>query len=95
MDPLITTPGGKPHHPANPSGHACAGGAGSGVLAGFFPGARDSLFAMGDEQGFSTLLAGVHYRFDIETGESIGRTIAAKALQVRNLDDLLQVDDRR
>ncbi len=37
VDPLITTPRGQPHHPANPSGHACAGGAGSGALAGLFP----------------------------------------------------------
>jgi membrane-associated phospholipid phosphatase len=92
VDPLITTPGGKPHHPSNPSGHACAGGAGSGVLAGFFPNARDSLFAMGDEQGFSTLLAGVHFRFDVEDGSRIGRTIAMQALHVRDLGKLIGVN---
>jgi hypothetical protein len=95
VDPLITTVGGKPHHPANPSGHSCAGGAGSGVLAAFFPAKRDSLVAMGDEQGFSTVLSGVHYRFDVEEGLHIGHTIATKALAVRDLDDLLDASNRR
>jgi membrane-associated phospholipid phosphatase len=95
VDPMITTIGGKPHHPSNPSGHSCAGGAGSGVLAGFFPAERDSLFALGTEQGISTLLAGVHYRFDVETGLAIGHTIAEKALAVRDLGDLLGASDRR
>jgi len=80
VDPLITTPRGQPHHPANPSGHACAGGAGSGVVAALFPAERDSLLAMGDEEGFTTTLAGVHYRFDVDDGLRIGRAIAAKAV---------------
>lgn len=89
VDPLITTPRGQPHHPANPSGHACAGGAGSGALAGFFPAKRDSLFALGNEQGFSTVLSGVHFRFDVDKGVQIGRAIASQALAVRDLDDLV------
>jgi membrane-associated phospholipid phosphatase len=89
FDPLITTPGGRPHHPANPSGHACAGGGGSGTLAGFFPAQRDSILALGDEQGFSTVLSGVHYRFDVDKGLAIGRAIAASALAVTDLDALV------
>jgi hypothetical protein len=95
VDPLITTPRGQPHHPANPSGHACAGGAGSGALAGFFHAERDSLFALGDEEGFSTVQAGVHFRFDVDKGLEIGRTIAAKAVALRDLDDLLESFTRR
>jgi hypothetical protein len=79
-DPAITTPRGQPHHPSNPSGHACAGGAGSGTLAGLFRAQHDSLIALGDEQGFSTVLAGTHFRFDVEKGLEIGRAIAARAL---------------
>jgi membrane-associated phospholipid phosphatase len=90
-DPLITTPRGQPHHPANPSGHACAGGAGSGVLAGLFPAERDSVLALGDEEGFTTVLSGVHYRFDVEDGLRIGRAIAAKALDLRRNGDLLEL----
>ena len=83
-DPLITTPRGQPHHPGNPSGHACAGGAGSGVVAGLFRADRDSLLALGDEAGFTTVLSGVHLRFDVEDGTRIGRAIAAKALALRD-----------
>ena len=90
VDPQITTPRGQPHHPANPSGHACAGGAGSGALAGFFPSEHDSLFALGDEQGFSTVLSGVHFRFDVDKGLEMGRAVAARALSVRNLRELVE-----
>jgi hypothetical protein len=91
VDSAITTPRGRPHHPADPSGHACAGGAGSGVLADLFPAERDSLLALGDEEGFTTVLSGVHYRFDVERGLQIGRTIAAKALDLRDLAALLSL----
>ena len=84
VDPLITTPRGQPHHPANPSGHACAGGAGAGVMAALFPAERDSLLALGNEEGFTTVLSGVHYRFDVEDGIRIGRAIAAKAVALHD-----------
>jgi membrane-associated phospholipid phosphatase len=83
-DALITTPCGQPHHPGNPSGHACAGGAGSGVVAALFPAERDSLLALGDEEGFTTVLSGVHFRFDVEEGTRIGRALAAKAVALRD-----------
>ena len=89
VDPAITTPRGQPHHPANPSGHACAGGAGSGALAEFFPAESGSLFAMGDQEGFSTVLSGVHYRFDVEAGLAIGRAIASQASRLHSRDELL------
>lgn len=89
VDPLITTPRGRPHHPADPSGHACAGGAGSAAVAGMFPAERDSLLALGDEEGFTTVLSGVHYPFDVTNGLRIGRAIAAKALGLHAHGDLL------
>ncbi|MEP6622046.1 MAG: vanadium-dependent haloperoxidase [bacterium] len=79
-DSLITTPRGRPHHPANPSGHACAGGAGSAVLGGLFPEDKSALMAMGDEEGFTTVLSGVHYPYDVSTGLRVGREIGALAL---------------
>ena len=91
IDPLITTPRGRPHHPANPSGHGCAGGAGAGAVAGLFPSERDSILALGAEEGFTTVLAGVHYRFDVDDGIRLGRTIAAKALDLRDHGDLLEL----
>jgi hypothetical protein len=70
-------------------GQACAGGAGSSVLAGLFPSEADSLLALGDEQGLSTVLSGVHYRFDVDKGLQIGRAIAALALAVPDLGELV------
>ena len=95
VDPLITTPRGQPHHPANPSGHSCAGGAGSGALGHFFPAERDSLFALGDEDGLSTLLAGVHYPTDIAKGLQIGHTIAERTVAVRDLGEVVGAASRR
>lgn len=91
VDSQITTPRGQPHHPSNPSGHGCAGGAGSGALAGLFPAERDSLLALGDEEGFTTVQAGVHYRFDVDDGSRIGRLIAAKALELNGQDDSIRL----
>jgi hypothetical protein len=82
-DPRITTPRGRPHHPSNPSGHACAGGAGSGVLGGLFPNDRREIMAMADEEGFSTVLSGVHFPYDVADGLRIGRAIGALALESR------------
>ena len=82
-DRLITTPRGRPHHPSNPSGHACAGGAGSGVLAGVFPNDKREIMAMADEEGFSTVLSGVHFPYDVVDGLRIGRAIGALALETR------------
>jgi membrane-associated phospholipid phosphatase len=82
-DPLITTPRGRPHHPSNPSGHACAGGAGSGVLARLLPNDKREIMAMADEEGFSTVLSGVHFPYDVVDGLRIGRAIGALALETR------------
>jgi hypothetical protein len=88
-DPLITTPRGRPHHPSNPSGHACAGGAGSSVLAGLFPKDRERLLAMGEEEGFSTVLSGGHFRYDIVDGIRISSEIGAAALELGRRDDAI------
>jgi hypothetical protein len=91
VDATITTPRGQPHHPANPSGHACAGGAGSGALGGIFPAERDSLAALGNEAGFTTVLSGVHYPFDVDVGLRMGRAIAERALDLHSRDELLEL----
>jgi membrane-associated phospholipid phosphatase len=77
-DPLITVvPAvGKPNHPAYPSGHSCLSAAGAEVLSTFFPEARDHLDAMVTEAGLSRMYGGIHYRFDIEAGQALGRNVA-------------------
>jgi hypothetical protein len=83
-DVSITTPIGRPNHPSYPSGHSCSSAAGATVLAGLFPGAADALHAMADEAGLSRLYGGIHYRFDLTAGKSIGRECGALAVAVKN-----------
>lgn len=80
IDPLITTPVGRPNFPSYPSAHSCLSAAGAGVLAGFFPSASDTLLAMVAEAGEARIVAGLHYRFDVIAGQTLGAHVAALAL---------------
>lgn len=71
---------GKPNHPSYPSGHSCVSGAGAAVLGSFFPEERGRFDALAAEAGVSRLYAGIHYRFDIEAGSQLGRSVAALAI---------------
>ena len=51
------------------------------VLAGVFPLDRDRLLAHGKEAAEARVWAGIHYRFDIDAGQEIGRKVAEKTLQ--------------
>jgi len=77
-DPLITVVAavGKPNHPAYPSGHSCLSASGAAVLSTFFPEQRDHLDAMVTEAGLSRIYGGIHYRFDIDAGQELGRNVA-------------------
>jgi membrane-associated phospholipid phosphatase len=67
---------GKPNHPSYPSGHSCLSASGAAVLSTFFPDESDRLAAMVTEAGLSRMYAGIHYRFDIEAGQALGRDVA-------------------
>jgi membrane-associated phospholipid phosphatase len=82
-DASITTPIGRPNHPSYPSGHSCSSAAGATVLAGLFPGEAEALHAMAEEAGLSRLYGGIHYRFDLTAGKSIGRECGALALAIK------------
>jgi len=71
---------GQPNHPSYPSGHSCASSAGAEVLSTIFPDKRVELDAMVKEAGMSRMYAGIHYRFDIEAGETLGRNVARFAI---------------
>ena len=77
-DPAITTVAavGKPNHPSYPSGHSCVSSSGAEVLSTFFPDQRAQLDAMVTEAGLSRMYGGIHYRFDIEAGQTLGRSLA-------------------
>ena len=79
-DPAITLPIGLPNHPSYPSGHSCITSAFTTVLMGEFPSERPGLQEIMTNAGLSRMYGGIHYRFDIEAGQAIGRGAAALAL---------------
>jgi membrane-associated phospholipid phosphatase len=79
-DPLITLVVGLPNHPSYPSGHSCLTSAIMSVLIDAFPSERERLEGIITEAGMSRVYGGLHYRFDVEAGQSIGRRAAALAL---------------
>jgi hypothetical protein len=78
-DPAIKPLIGVPNHPSYPSNHSCISTAAGQVLAHFFPQERRDLEASATDAGLSRIYAGLHYRFDVEAGEEIGREVAAVA----------------
>jgi membrane-associated phospholipid phosphatase len=79
-DPTVPTLFPPPSHPSYPSNHSAASGAASAVLAHFFPEARARLEQAAADAGMSRLYAGIHYRFDVEVGQQLGRGAADAAL---------------
>ena len=71
---------GMPNHPSYPSGHSCVSASAGEVLSAFFPEERAQLDAMVTEAGLSRMYAGIHYRFDIEAGQQLGRSVAQFAI---------------
>ena len=91
-DPLITRPTlvrpdgppnfpyTLPNHPSYPSGHSCVSSAAAAVLGHYFPSQAAQLDAQLIEAGLSRMYGGIHYRFDIEAGQALGRSTAAWAM---------------
>ena len=71
---------GLPNHPSYPSSHSCTSGAATQVLGALFPGESTRLDGMAQEIGLSRMYAGIHYRFDVETGLALGKTVAQFAV---------------
>jgi membrane-associated phospholipid phosphatase len=80
-DAAITLPIGLPNHPSYPSGHSCITSAIMAVVADAFPSEKSRVDAYVTEAGMSRVYGGIHYRFDIEAGQDIGRGAAALALK--------------
>ena len=68
-----------PNHPSYPSGHSCITSAIVNVLIDAFPSERERLESFITIVGLSRMYAGLHYGFDIDAGQAIGRGAAALA----------------
>jgi hypothetical protein len=81
-DAEIKTAIGLPNHPSYPSNHACLSGTAVLILANEFPAERAQLERQGNDATVSRYYAGLHYRFDGDSGLAIARKVAGLALRV-------------
>ena len=72
---------GLPNHPSYPSGHSCVSASSGGVLGHYFPDRQADLDARVEGAGFSRVVTGIHYWFDVTAGQEIGRQVAALAIE--------------
>ncbi len=75
-DPAITLPIGLPNHPSYTSGHSCNTASFTRVLGRAVPSERGQLEEMVVAAGLSRMYGGLHYRFDCEVGQALGRRVA-------------------
>ncbi|MBS2026223.1 MAG: vanadium-dependent haloperoxidase, partial [Deltaproteobacteria bacterium] len=69
-----------PSFPSYPSAHACLSGAASEALAAAVPEEKAHVDALAQEAAWGRVIAGLHYRFDGESGLALGHKVAAGLL---------------
>lgn len=86
LDPTLTTVFTTPNHPSYPAAHACLGGAMETILGHLFP--RDAAYftRVADDESWSRLWAGIHFRSDIEAGRGLGRAVGRAVIERAKLD---------
>ena len=80
-DPMVKLAIPMPNHPSYPSGHSCITAAYATVIASAVPEESEVLEAMVVEAGLSRMYGGLHYRFDCEVGQELGRQVAGQVLR--------------
>jgi membrane-associated phospholipid phosphatase len=80
LDPGLKPVFAPPNHPSYPAAHGCLSTAAATVLAALFPRDRQRLLALAKEAAEARIWAGIHYRFDIEAGQALGRKVGEKVL---------------
>ena len=74
-DPTLTTVFSTPPFPSYPSGHSTISTAAALVMASLFPDRAAEYHRRAEEASFSRVWGGVHYRFDIIDGDSLGAKV--------------------
>jgi membrane-associated phospholipid phosphatase len=82
IDPTLNTIFSTPPFPSYPSGHSTISTAAAEVMAVFFPEQAKRYHELAIEASNSRVWGGVHYRFDVEWGDSLG-TRVGKAVVAR------------
>lgn len=82
IDPTLNTIFSTPPFPSYPSGHSTISTAAAEVMAELFPDRATHYDELAEEASNSRVWGGVHYRFDIEAGDTLGRKVG-KAVVAR------------
>jgi membrane-associated phospholipid phosphatase len=80
-DPSLNTVYSTPPFPSYPSGHSTISTAASVVMGELFPDVARTYAEKAEEASLSRVWGGVHYRFDIVTGDSIGARVGRAIVQ--------------
>jgi membrane-associated phospholipid phosphatase len=80
LDAAVTTVFVTPNHPSYPAAHASVGGAMETVLGALFPQDAAYFERLAEEESWSRLWAGIHFRSDIEAGRALGRAVGQAVL---------------
>lgn len=81
VDPTLTTVFGTPPFPSYPSGHSAMSTAAAHVMEAFFPDAKARYHHLAEEASFSRVWGGVHYRFDVVDGDSLGARVGRAVVE--------------
>lgn len=81
VDSTLSTSFSTPPFPSYPSGHSTMSAAAAEAFAYLFPDRAEHYHARALEASNSRVWGGVHYRFDVEVGDSIGALIGAAVVQ--------------
>jgi hypothetical protein len=76
LDPQVQQVFTAPAHPSYPAAHGCISGAQGATLAALFPPDAQAFTDMANQAAESRIMAGTHFRSDIDTGLAMGRAIA-------------------
>jgi hypothetical protein len=86
MDPELRTIIGLPNFPSYTSGHSTFSSAAAEVLSYLFPAGASYFEAQKEEASISRLYGGIHYRSDIEVGQSHGKRIGGYTVSFARTD---------
>lgn len=86
LDPKIVQLFAAPPFPSYPSNHSTFSTARAEVLAYLFPNDAEYIRSAGAEAGDSRIWAGIHFQFDNLAGNTLGRSIAQKCIEVAEQD---------
>lgn len=80
LDPTFKPLFATPNHPSYPAAHGCFSSAEAVALGYLFPRNAQSLTNLANDAGESRIWAGIHFRTDIDAGQTLGRAVANKVV---------------